>query len=355
MLPDREYFNFRECIVGGDPCWLIAPKELGVIWTDDNYRYRSVIVKQSTGEIISSGFGKFVNIFEQPEFQPWDEKWSVRGTFKYDGSLIICSIHNGEFICRSRGTVNILQLPTGQEILDLVKKHNVEEVMKREFGSGSSFLFEYSSPSHVIVLREFQQPTLTFLGIIHHFDGYMVSRKCLKEHADMMNLEIPDLYEWESLSACIADVQAWEGKEGVVLQSPDGQILKKIKSDSYKRLHSMMFGMRSINSVLDVFMDIKTPKYSEFFKYIETMSDYEVAENCKDHILTITKAYTKVLEKMDSVQKFLDTLPRDYTRKEQAEAILYNFHDWRKSAAFTMLDKRQFDDKFIKQTILYEL
>jgi hypothetical protein len=32
----------------------------------------------------------------------------------------------------------------------------------------------------------------------------------------------------------------------------------------------------------------------------------------------------------------------------------FNYKDWKVSAAFTLLDKKQFDDKFIKQTINYE-
>jgi hypothetical protein len=355
MLPDKEFFNYKECIIAGDPCWLITPKELGVVWTDDNYRYRSAIVLQTTGEIISSGWVKFVNFGEQPDFQPWNDKWHVRGTFKHDGSLVICSIYKNEFICRTRGTTSVLQLPTGKEILDLVEKHKVEETLREYHGSGVSYLFEYISPNHIIVLRECNQPTLILLGAIHHQDGYICSRNFISNIAEDMDVALPMVYEWNSIAECITDVQAWESKEGVVLQSPDGQILKKIKSDSYKRLHSLMFGMKSINSVLGVFMDVKTPKYSEFRNYIESTIDFEVAENCKDHILTITKAYTKVLEKIDKVRNFVNTLPRDFNRKEQAEAILYNFRDWRKSAAFTILDKRQFDDKFIKQVIQYEI
>jgi hypothetical protein len=168
-------------------------------------------------------------------------------------------------------------------------------------------------------------------------------------------VSVPDFYFWNSLSECIADVKAWEGKEGIVLHSPDGQILKKIKSDSYLRLHSMMFGMQSINNVLDVFVTCKTNDYDTFYKFIKNTIDHEVAENCKHHIETITIAYANVEDKMNKLKHFLDNLPKDYTRKEQAQAIHYNYKDWRVSAAFALLDKKQFDDKFIKQTINYEI
>lgn len=355
MKYENDQFNCKDVTIAGDPCWLITPKELGVVWNDDNYRYRSAIVLQSTGEIISSGFGKFTNYGEQPDFQSWNDEWMIQGTFKYDGSLIICSLYNDEFICRTRGNISVLQLETGQEILDLVENHKVEENLRILKGYNVSFLFEYSSPRHIIVLREFEEPTLTLLGVIHHKDGYLISRTELESQAELLNVAIPKLYKWNSLSECIADVQAWEGKEGVVIQSPNGQILKKIKSDSYKRLHSFMFGMRSINSVLDVFMDIKTPKYSEFYRYIENLMDHEVAENCRYNILTITKAYTKVLTKIGKVENFIQLLPKDYTRKENAAAIIYNYRDWRKSVAFSILDKQQLKDASIKQIILYEI
>jgi hypothetical protein len=355
MLPDREQFNFRECIIAGDPCWLITPKELGVTWTDDNCRYRSAIVLQATGEIISSGFPKFVNFSEQPDFQPWNEKWQIQGTFKYDGSLIICSIYKGEFICRTRGTVNVLQLESGQEILDLVKYHKVEETLRDVFQYGVSFLFEYSSPSHVIVLREFEKPTLTLLGIIHHFDGYLVSRGELVDQAKKMGVSIPDFYTWNTIADCIADVKEWEGKEGIVLQSPDGQILKKIKSDQYRRLHSFMFGMKSVDNVLDIFMNIKTPKYSHFYRYIENTMDHEIAENCKHHILSITLAYSKVLDKLQTIREFIQNLPKNYSRKEQAQDIISQYDGWMVTAAFHMLDNKELSDKIISNATKQEI
>jgi hypothetical protein len=32
-LPDREDFNFKDCVIARDECWLITPKDMSVKWT----------------------------------------------------------------------------------------------------------------------------------------------------------------------------------------------------------------------------------------------------------------------------------------------------------------------------------
>jgi hypothetical protein len=150
-------------------------------------------------------------------------------------------------------------------------------------------------------------------------------------------------------------VKSWEGKEGVVLESPNGQTLKKIKSDHYLKMHSLMFGMKSLDNVLEVFMENPTPKYSEFYNYIGNTMDFEIAENCKDYIRTIAVAYTKVIMKVDRLKNFISTQLPTFTRKEQALEIQMNYSGWEVSAAFALLDKGEVPVKIIKKAIQYEI
>ena len=115
-LPNSEEFNFKDCIIADDECWLITPKNMGVKWTDENARFRSCIVRKSDNFVISQGFKKFTNYGEQSAFEPWDDSWKIEARHKLDGSLLIVSRYKGEWILRTRGTIDARQLPNGHEI-----------------------------------------------------------------------------------------------------------------------------------------------------------------------------------------------------------------------------------------------
>jgi hypothetical protein len=148
------------------------------------------------------------------------------------------------------------------------------------------------------------------------------------------------------------DVSAWRGKEGVVLYSPDGQTLKKIKADEYCELHKLATGIKGINQVLDVFM--ASPKFvddRDFYKYIETTLDFEIAEKCKDFIGQITEAYRKYVHSLVIIVrdiKFIKTLD---TRKEQAIEITSKYKTWKTSVAFCLLDNKEIEDKLVRIAI----
>jgi hypothetical protein len=167
-LPDPEQFNFKECQVAGEDCWLITPKEMGCKWTDDIARFRSVIITQKDHVTVSQGFGKFTNYGERPEFEPWDDSWEFEARHKLDGSLLIVSKFKGELVVRTRGTVDARSLPNGHEIDFLIKKY--PKAFDNAFinSEKNTLLFEWTTPSNIIVLREHDEPTLTLLGIVQY-------------------------------------------------------------------------------------------------------------------------------------------------------------------------------------------
>jgi len=352
-LPSEEQFNFKECEIAGDKCWLITPNDMSTKWDDENARFRSCIVRQSDNFVVSQGFGKFVNWGERPEFQPWDHSWKFEARHKLDGSLLIVSKYKGELIIRTRGTVDARQMPNGHEIDELIKKYpkafdnnwvNLEK---------ASLLFEWTTPSNIIVLREHNEPTLTLVGIVGHFIPNYVSQECLDAHAQFMGVNRPGKYEYNSVAECLADVAAWTGKEGVVLYSPDGQTLKKIKADEYCELHKLATGIKGINQVLDVFMT--SPKFmdsDDFHKYIETTLDFEIAEKCKDFIKDVCEAYTYFINTEMFVRSQVDIFVRPLeTRKDQAMALQQQFSGWQLSLAFAYLSNKNSDDKFVRKAL----
>ena len=349
-LPDAEQFTFKEGIIGGDECILITPNNITCKWSQDTLKFRSIIVRKSDGHIISRGFSKFHNWFEKPDLDKFPD-----GPFdaiaKMDGSLIIWGTHNGELIHRTRGTFNAEAMANGGEISFLIKKYPLLQAaikINRDY----SILTEWQTPTNVIVINEVDEPTLTLVGVIHNENGKLVSQAELDERSIAWGLNRPTRYHYNSISECIADVEMWTGKEGIVLYSEDGQHLRKIKSEWYCELHKLATGIKNINQVLDVFMvSPKFTKYSEFYSYVETTLDHEIAERVKDDMVKICAAYTKTLEKLEYVKRVVESVKSGFTRKEQALEFQSHWNDWRLAVAFTLLDNKEIPDKSIRTGI----
>ena len=355
-LPNPEDFNFKDCVIAGDECWLITPKEIGVKWNDENARFRSCIVRKSNNLVVSQGMKKFVNFGEQPAFEPWKDCWKFEARHKLDGSLLIVSRYKGQWIIRTRGTVDARQLPNGHEIDLLIEKYKnffedsdaIDSISALE----QSWLFEWTTPSNIIVLKESDEYELTLIGIISNEDAVYYSQAYVDICAIQYDFKRPEMHHYNSVSECIADVTAWKGKEGVVIYSPNGQTLKKIKATEYCELHKIATGIKNVKNVLDVFMESpKFTNFNDFYKHIETLLDFEIAEKCKPFIQKITDAYSKFVEGVEQINESLQSIRNYATRKEQAAAIQQEFPNWKMPIAFLLLDNREIDDKIVRKTL----
>ncbi len=332
---------------------LRMPNDMGTSWDDDNFRFRSCIVRQSDNFVVSQGFGKFTNFGESPDFQPWDDNAPFEARHKLDGSLLIVSKYKGELILRTRGTTDARGMANGHEIDLLIKKYD-KFFTTYQGGSettSKTFLFEWTTPSNIIVLREHDEPTLTLVGMAYNDTCEYALQIDLDIIAHVYELNRPQKYEYATVAECVADVAAWTGKEGVVLYQ--GQKMKKIKGDEYCELHKMATGITGINTVLDVFM--ASPRFIEstdFYRYIETTLDYEIAEKCKDYIDKICNSYSHVVQWINTIERVLDDSVRNLeTRKEQAQEIQARLVGWQVPYAFSYLDKRVIEDKLIRKAI----
>lgn len=352
-LPDPSFFNYKECNLLGDDCYLIIPSDIGVKWTDENARFRSCLIRKSDSHVISQGFTKFTNFGEQPAFQPWRKDWPVKAHHKIDGSLLIFSSYKGKRIVRTRGTIDARSLDNGHEIDFLSKKYpHIFDMIDVEY----SYLCEWTTPSNVIVLRESQEPELTLLGIVDNATAQYVSPITVDRMAKTLNMKRPKEFEFDSIESCILDVSLWKGKEGVVVHSPDGQTLKKIKSAEYCELHKLATGMRSINNVLDVF--IESPRFftaKEFYDYVAATLDFEIAEKIKPEIERVVNCYLSFLKKKDAVELLVGEIRSLDNRKKQAMFVISEFPTgWQKGYAFSLLDGKEIDEnKLIRDEISY--
>lgn len=348
-----EGFEYKECEIAGDPCWLVTPDHIGVKWTEANKHLRSAIIRQSDGLVISSGFRKFVNFHESPDFEPWDTNWPVEAVHKMDGSLLIVSKYKGELICRTRGTTDARKLPNGHEIDGLVEKYKLKEWF--DGGSQSSpwsFLFEWTTPTNIIVVREHSEPTLTLIGAINNLTGNYSSQVTLNSIAIQTGIGRPKHYVYNSIAECLADVAAWKGSEGVVLVSPDGETLKKIKAEEYLRLHRLKSSVSSMRALIGAYMESgASHDYSKFHAYIATMIDFETAEDCKESIRKIVDTHQAIEDEKKKIHRFADELLGGMDQKERAIEIVARYKDWRKGYAFLYLKGQSMDEKALTKLL----
>ncbi len=361
-LPDKSSFQYKEGTIGGDLCWLITPNAFNVDWSDDNLIYRSLIIRQSDNFVVSCGFKKFFNLNEKPYIDPFPEG-KFKSFEKKDGSLLIVSKYKGILVNRTRGTFDATNLDNGHEIEFLLSKYpTIEKHFNNADTYDYSLLFEWQTPSNIIVIDEVAEPTLTFLGMIHHgnnddeFCGkYENDQKLLNELAEVLNIPRPIEYHYNSIKECVEDVTLWHDKEGVVISSMDGQSLRKIKADHYCKLHSLLSGYSTPEKILDIFLDVDMihSTFDDFFGYIENTLDYEIANRNVDNIRNIVNAYQKYLEIKNKINITIQTNWSGLSRKEQADEILRRWSSWKSTVAFCLLSNdKPVQKKTIKIAIL---
>lgn len=354
QLPSSESFKFKDCIIGGDECILINPINIKCRWTNDNLIFRSIIIRKSDHKVVSSSYKKFFNLLEQPNIEPFP-----KGPFdiyhKMDGSTLILGYHNNEFIERTRGTSNVSQLDNGSEIKFLRSKYQ-KLWLAAQLNPTHSILLEWETPTNYIVLRRVEEPTLTLTGVIDNTTLKYLPQEELDRLGVVWEVDRPNHDEYDSIQSCVEDVEHWKGLEGVVIYSSCGQFFRKIKSTEYLNLHKMFGGMNTIENVIDVFLESpRSCKYSEFYNYLVQTMDFEIAERCKNDILLITVAYSKVVEIYNHIKQFIKGIRNNFSRKEQALEISKNWDSYRKKVAFLMLDNKEIPDNLLKMSIQFEI
>ena len=143
-----EQFNVKDCVIGGDECFLVTPKDMGVEWTDENKIFRSSIWRKSDMYPISLGYRKFMNYGEKPEFEPFEFK-KATAIRKIDGSCLIVSRYKGELIIRTRGTIDASKLENAGLISSGINPDTglveIVEIKNHPFFIGVQYHPEYKS------------------------------------------------------------------------------------------------------------------------------------------------------------------------------------------------------------------
>lgn len=340
--------------------YLVQPQHIGTKFTQDNKQFRSSLWNED-GELISAGFPKFVNWGENPEHFPTPEKLSgCVFVEKIDGSLLIVSKYKGKFILRTRGTIDASKLDNGHEI-ELFKTDILPKVENIHLLSGDtwnySVLFEWTSPENRIVVRYGDNPTWSLVGIIHHGDYSLIDQLCLDNLAWQHGLTRPHSYKFTTIAEFLDIVAKWEGKEGAVCYSKNGQMLHKAKSDWYKIRHRLKEEFSNFEKVLDFYISEKCPDYNTFYNRIAGIVDFETAEEIRGDISRCVDASKEVQRIVYGFNHFIcEKLlplgdPKDKKiRGQQAGLVLQSYGNTnRASFIFKALDGKNLDDDDLKK------
>jgi len=349
---DRDQFYVNEHIWNGELLYLVIPRQIGVKWNRDNLIFRSSVWNY-LGEPVSLSYYKFFNYGEKPELSPIPKNLNNSViTTKIDGSTIIISKYKGTFIIRSRGTIDAYTLTTGNEMDILKQKYPKLFTLSTAETWEFSVITEYVSPNNQIVIK-YNEIDFILTGLIYHNNYTLMSQYELDELAIKLNMKRPETYQFTTLDDLLDNVDRWIDKEGIVLYVNSQQQLK-IKAAKYLFLHKMKSELSSIEKIIDVWISQNYPSYIDFYNYIVTTFDYELAEYCRGHMSNICDAWTQVKQIESGMTRFIDGIKNLPTRREQALKIISSYggeNNNRAGMLFTLLDNKPLTSDNYKRLI----
>ena len=339
---DRTQFMVHEHSLNGEIVHLIQPQHIGTKWQQDNKHMRSVVVNYE-GEVISASFPKFTNYGENPEHFPVPNSLKhCTVVEKLDGSTLIVSKYNGQYILRTRGTVDASTMANGFE-LELFKEKILFPLAKNIGNIGEtwefSILFEWVSPINKIVLNYGDEPDWYLVGMIWHGDYELHSQSDLDDFAKRHNLKRPATYTFSDVNDLLQNVDQWKGKEGVCVYSKNDQSIHKVKSADYLIKHRFK-SEATLENTLDLYFSYDKPSYQEFESKLTETFDYECFEMVRGYASQICDASKEVNKIVDGFKSFIDNqLKVLSTRKEQAQKVISSYSESnRSSMIFSLLD-----------------
>jgi hypothetical protein len=353
---DLTQFMVHEHSLNGEIVHLIQPQHIGTKWRQDNKHMRSVVVNYA-GEVISASFPKFTNWGENPDHFPVPNSLkNATIVEKLDGSTLIVSKYNGQYILRTRGTVDASKLANGFE-LELFKSTILNKLQDNNDTWDYSIIWEWLSPINKIVLSYGDEPMWKLIGFINHINYSLAQQDMLDAMAKKYDLLRPEIYTFTDISDMLQIVDKWQNKEGVCLYSKNDQVIHKIKASKYLLLHHLKSELSSLEKVLDVWLEQGMPDYRTFYNYIFTTFDFELAEQIKGTISRICDAKKEVDLIVSGMNEFvnnrLKTLP---TRKLQAEQVISAYGNTNRAAfLFKILDNRPLGKEEYKKLLFQVL
>ena len=251
-LPHKDDFDLavEEGWLVSKPCPLGRPLTLYTYtaetqwqrhWTPVTTAARGLVLHDD-GHAVARPFDKFFNLGEAESTKPEVLPASVpQLAEKYDGSLIIVFADSTEgsrehWRAVTRGSWESPQAQRAQQWLD------ASEHLRRVLAPGTTYMFEYCSPSNRIVVP-YANEQFVLLGRRHpdgNVDDYEMARRVGEALADFAPLLTPLSYVERPLASFNAAASLADSAEGFVALWPEHGLRVKLKYDEYKRLHRLL-------------------------------------------------------------------------------------------------------------------
>lgn len=350
--PER---GFR--LLRSDGLVLCAPangeKMRAIDWREDERIYRSVVVREEDGSVVSLGFPKFFNFGEHEQDTERlrnalaSADTAVVHTEKIDGSLVIRSVIDGKVVLRTRGT---LDGGAWKPVLGQLAHDRYPSLLDPDWQSDRSLLFEFVShrPDHQVVLRH-EQEQLILVGGITHNDLRVAPLSELVGIAIEGRLDLVPLHELPDDPVELTDaVGAWQGREGIVcrVEGHDGvDALVKMKSAAYLALHRLRFALtaRAIREVCTS-RDIRSEE--QFEQYLaEQGGDWELVQEAKHYVGLFLAARADAEARLARLAAEVEEMRERHRddRRSFARSYALTLASAETHAAFSLLDGRTGD------------
>jgi hypothetical protein len=348
VLEGNDSFMVHPHMIANETVLLVQPTHLSVDWDKSNVIFRSSVWDIS-GNPVSLGFRKFVNLGEKPDLFPVPT--SLHGAHlieKTDGTCLLFSRWKGHTIIRTRGTTDARTQENGYEIDVLLAKYpDFVKMLETADTLPFTYIFEWTG-SNKIVINYGDEPDMILTGIVRHLDYSYETQATLDTFAEVMSLRRPRTYSYNSIEEMKQAVADFKGVEGICLYYNNDQDILKIKAAQYLYLHRAKSEISSVEKVMDVYLDMfftqnngqNPPTYQEFFSYLETTFDYEIACMARPNISNICDAMKEVQKILGGMFTFVGPLFK-VSRKDAAQAILQAYGSTGRSAMlFKLLDRK---------------
>jgi hypothetical protein len=365
---NNENFNVVAGRIAGDEVFLVTPKGIGAKFTKDDLIFRSSVWTKD-GKPVSLSLKKFFNLGERPDIYDASEDLRFCEIIeKIDGSLLCVSKYKGETIIRTRGTLSAFGMPNAADISALQLRYPKAFEMAA-YPSGTcdySLIFEWYSPSNKIVISYGDEPELFLIGCVSHEDYSLYTQSQLDAIAAELGVRRPKRYKFDTLAEMkraigaldyqqtqamrstkdaeappdAAPLEGFAGMEGFCVYSRNGQKIAKVKSATYLCLHRMKSELSSFDKVLDLWLISDSKNFNDFYSYVCTNLDFEIAEMAKPDMSKVADAAKQVDGIIAGMSRFVETRLRHLSsRKEQALAIQSAYSNTnRASFVFAILD-----------------
>lgn len=250
------------------------------------------IAFDSDGKILSRPLHKFFNLAERAEVQPAVLDWTqmVAGFDKMDGSMISAGFLNGQFFAKSKKSFKSDVAVAAEQFV--AKNQKYYDFTKYCSMANLSPIFEFTSPSHRIVLR-YDEENMTLLHVRDNFTGeYLmpVEKELLAAKFDIP-VNKPLFGVGYDLPSLIKSLNTVQGIEGYVIQFANGEMVK-IKTKWYMELHHAVTFVRQ----RDIARLVVEEKLDDYIAYL-ALNAPEADLTTIHHINDSIKAHIENLDK----------------------------------------------------------